>query len=240
MNINKVTITGADDKTNIKDLVKLSEEFPFVEWGILFSASKPGSNRYPTKGKRDQFAAAGLNLSAHFCGHYSSQVIENSCFDEIDNLDYHYNRVQLNYNFTVNNGAFDYQCIKKLMRYIEGCDNRSIIIQHNKANAKVVLLILHTEVIPDMHFLYDSSGGRGVGIKTIHPPLPVSYTGYSGGIAEYNIDSICQKIAGATHHIFNAERKVWIDMESGVRTNDELDIAKVRYVLEHVKNYFNL
>ena len=37
MTLNRVTITGADDFTEPKDLVELSEEFPFVEWAILLS-----------------------------------------------------------------------------------------------------------------------------------------------------------------------------------------------------------
>jgi len=37
MKINKITITGADDRTKISDLVQLQKDYPFVEWGILFS-----------------------------------------------------------------------------------------------------------------------------------------------------------------------------------------------------------
>ena len=32
MRINKVTITGADDKTNQSELVTLSQEYSFIEW----------------------------------------------------------------------------------------------------------------------------------------------------------------------------------------------------------------
>lgn len=48
MILDKVSITGADDSVNPKDLVELSEEFPFVEWAILLSKSRMRSNRYPS------------------------------------------------------------------------------------------------------------------------------------------------------------------------------------------------
>jgi hypothetical protein len=46
--IDRVTITGADANTKHEDLFKLSEDFPFVELGILLSKSGEGKARYPT------------------------------------------------------------------------------------------------------------------------------------------------------------------------------------------------
>jgi len=48
MKINKLTITGADDATNQDSLLDFSNNFGFVEWGILFSKTKLGEKRYPT------------------------------------------------------------------------------------------------------------------------------------------------------------------------------------------------
>lgn len=48
MEIKIVTITGADDNTNHSDMINISKDFPFVEWGILFSSSRQGSERYPS------------------------------------------------------------------------------------------------------------------------------------------------------------------------------------------------
>jgi hypothetical protein len=45
--IDKVTITGADNNTPISDLFVLQKQFPFVEWAILLSQSKAGTDRYP-------------------------------------------------------------------------------------------------------------------------------------------------------------------------------------------------
>jgi len=50
MNINRVTFTGVDDSTNIKDLEVISAEFPFVEFGILYSDAQSGKGgKYPSK-----------------------------------------------------------------------------------------------------------------------------------------------------------------------------------------------
>ena len=46
--LTRVTITGADDAVDPGALVALSAEFPFVEWGILFSKSREGEARYPS------------------------------------------------------------------------------------------------------------------------------------------------------------------------------------------------
>jgi hypothetical protein len=40
MNLHTVTITGADDSTDINELVALSAVFPFVEWGKRSIAAK--------------------------------------------------------------------------------------------------------------------------------------------------------------------------------------------------------
>jgi len=40
MKIIKLTITGADDKTEVSSLIDISNNFEFIEWGILFSNSR--------------------------------------------------------------------------------------------------------------------------------------------------------------------------------------------------------
>ena len=48
MNILSVcTLTGADDTIQPEDLFRLSAEFPFVEWGILYHEALKGAGRYP-------------------------------------------------------------------------------------------------------------------------------------------------------------------------------------------------
>ncbi len=47
MKIDKVTLTGADDSVRPAELVEISQQYPLVEWGILFSKSQQGTARFP-------------------------------------------------------------------------------------------------------------------------------------------------------------------------------------------------
>ena len=68
-----VTITGADDLTDVGDLAILSHEFPFVEWGILIGSNED-VERFPSRMWIQQLIKAreGMNnemrLSLHVCG----------------------------------------------------------------------------------------------------------------------------------------------------------------------------
>jgi hypothetical protein len=72
MALNRVTITGADDSTDPKELQALSKEFPFVEWAILVGSH--ARNRFPSNDWIRKLiecrfdAHSEMNLSLHLCG----------------------------------------------------------------------------------------------------------------------------------------------------------------------------
>jgi phosphoribosylanthranilate isomerase len=70
-------------------------------------------------------------------------------------------------------------------------------------------------------WLFDRSGG-------LWPPHPGGdrLVGYAGGIGPDNVADVLEQI-GATG-------PYWIDMESGVRTDDRFDLGKCRRVCEAV------
>jgi hypothetical protein len=75
-------------------------------------------------------------------------------------------------------------------------------------------------------WLFDASGGRGVAPQAWpRHPGRVS-VGYAGGIGPENVREVLAAI-GATG-------PYWIDMESGVRTDDRFDIGKCERVCEAV------
>lgn len=220
MEINKITITGIDNSNDIPELLELQKQYPFVEWGVLF-ASKPGKDRYPLPHVIEDFLTAGLNLSAHFCGTWAKEPIEEGNFDYLTAIFKEgFKRVQLNYNFDRGKG-WD---LTRLIKWSKLNDNCPLILQCNKSNLKHV----DFKKIPDsFHILYDSSGGSGKEIKKLEKPFK-NYTGYSGGISPFNIYSIGLQITTSTN-----KSKVWLDMESGVRDDkDKLDLSKVRKILE--------
>ena len=80
MKINKLAIAGPDDLVKHEDLLNLQNEYPFVEWGILFSSTN-GKPRYPTQNWISKAVNLKLNLSAHFCGWWSREVLENKIYE---------------------------------------------------------------------------------------------------------------------------------------------------------------
>lgn len=226
MKINKVTITGADDKTDIKDLVVLTEKYPFVEWGILFSNSR-GKQRYPSENWVKEVTKLNLPLSAHFCGWWARQVLEEGNYSLIEQAE-GFSRIQLNYNFARSRGWK----LKDLIEWAEESP-KDIILQLNKSNKPIISDLEPPKAI---NFLYDASGGRGTVIGAIEPPMDGSYTGYAGGLSVENIDHICKLI---TESDDGEDTEVWIDLESGARTNDEFDLTKVEEILRISSKYIN-
>jgi phosphoribosylanthranilate isomerase len=74
--------------------------------------------------------------------------------------------------------------------------------------------------------LFDESGGDGVAPEHAPPPVDGMYCGYAGGIGPDNVVERIQAINAVCPNDF------WIDMEGRVRTDDVLDMAKVRSVLK--------
>lgn len=224
MIINKVTFTGADNKTDISSLVQIQKEFSFVEWGILI-ATNEGKNRYPTQDFISNLENKGLNLALHLCGKWTRNIFTDGKLE----LPYtFFNRYQLNFNFS--HGKFDLINYKKL---IESNQDKKFILQYNNSNHTIINKIISEFDTSNTNILYDSSGGRGTQIQDIKPPFEKIYTGYSGGLNVENIDDICDKIFSHT----DQNTEVWIDMETGVRTNDEFDLDKVYKVLKKVHSW---
>lgn len=85
----------------------------------------------------------------------------------------------------------------------------------------------------NVSWLFDRSGGEGVSATRYPAPAyPANQQrageyGYAGGINPENVASVLERIPNYT-------RDYWIDMESGVRTDDQFDLAKCRAVCEAV------
>jgi hypothetical protein len=225
MRINRVTITGADNNTNIEDLVALQQEFPFVEWGILFSGQTAvGGNRYPTFSWIDQLVGRGLTLSGHLCGAYSRQVMVSRNTSFMDSWNELFGRFQLNINFKKTPIH-----VPDVIRLLSGYE-KPLILQWNSANYRTVNELLQGPNT-NFHVLFDASGGRGEEIKTLPDPFSV-YTGYAGGMGPDNVGRIVEQLLNNPK-----PDTVFIDMEGRVRNEkDQLDLDKVRSVLETVKN----
>jgi phosphoribosylanthranilate isomerase len=225
MIINRVTFTGADNNTDINALVELQKEFSFVEWGILI-ATNSGKKRYPTEEFILELKDKNLNLALHLCGKHTRNILSDGIID----IKYDFfNRYQVNFNFL--HTTHDLNNYKKLT---ESFPDKKFILQYNASNDAYIKKIISEYNTSNTNILYDASGGRGTEIKTIKAPYESIYTGYSGGLNPTNIVEICDEI-----YNHKDESKVWIDMESGVRTEDEFDLDKVYKVLQQVDKFIN-
>ena len=215
-----VTITGADDKTDPDDMVALSGEFPFVEWGILCSPKRTGTNRFPSSGWIASLPSS-IRLSMHLCGAAARDVLAGgsvakySCGRAFD-------RYQLNGYTPPACDDFTSMCSTHQYRWILQARNES----------SLALAVADALKFGDKaDILFDPSGGRG--IETAKwPPIPSGVRlGFAGGIRPSNVARV---LAGIGH----TKSPFWIDMESGVRTDeDELDLGLVRQVLEVCKSF---
>jgi len=231
MPLTRVSITGADDTVRPSDLVELSREFPFVEWGILFSESLAGSARYPTKDWRQAFVAIAnthkLQLAAHLCGKIAREMESGA---ETLWLPMPFQRVQLN---GYAGGDLDTPSHHRLgVTFILQARGLSDFVRFSLRAAD---LNASTETGIDRmpwskrstaSVLFDPSSGTGTPPTTQWPIQRTEVpTGYAGGIRPSNVRTVLGDLPPSA-------TPVWIDMESGVRTNNVFDLARVRQVLE--------
>lgn len=169
-----VTFTGADDQTDLDEMVALSRAYP-IEWGVLFSVKRQGLDpRYPAHPRR--FAGLRLRLAAHLCGLYARQVIEGQVGLLPDLRAFE--RVQ------VNHPAPDAERIAEFQQSI----GRQCIAQTRGAFPPSGRI----------EWLFDASGGRGVA-PTSWPPQPLDNgrAGYAGGIGPGNVRAVLAEIDAA-------------------------------------------
>lgn len=238
MKIKTVTITGADDDTSIYSLVGISKAYPFVEWGILFSPKREKTSRYPSVewvSKLSEVSKSvdkeNLKLCSHLCGDYSLETITKGTaslyIDRLKESSWIFDRCQLNFNSQKT--PVNYEMFLGLMNKIK----RGTIIQYNKANHDLCQTLIKNYCSDNnINFLYDGSGGRGVLPNEWSGVVPNHFTGYAGGLNPDNLEEALINIEKSV-----GDNEIWIDTETGVRTDDKLDLDKVVRFLEIAKKY---
>lgn len=232
MKLTRVTITGADDSVPVGKLIELSAKYPFVEWGILFSANHQGAPRFPSVPWVDLLAIAAadvgtkLQLCSHLCGKFLVRnfVAEGSfSFPSLyPTLWPNIQRVQLNFH------AERHPFCARALEVIDGA-GKQFIVQYDGVNDETYRpLIEHHPIYP----LFDTSGGIGrLPGSWPSPVVPGDYCGYAGGLGPENVIEQLFRIASAAGNTL-----FWIDMETRVRSDDNriLDMDKVEAVLKLV------
>ena len=247
MILRNVTITGADDNVDRKDLYKLSKKYPFVEWGILWYQKKMGQQRYPQKEwikSLLRYKPKNVQISLHICGVDAVNFAYNrkgQNFDESEIWEYIFKSERIQLNLPASSYDADgviallsrqknYDFRYAVNRYHALNPGRYVVIQANEGN-KILNACLERE--PAIEFLFDESRGNGKTMKEYPLPIPQKYNGYAGGISPDNVLAVLHDLS----KVVLDQDEIWIDMESGVRTNNEFDLEKVKSVLSDVKLY---
>lgn len=221
MKLKYVAITGADDGVSVEELNGVSEEFPFVEWALLFMPESMGKERFPSETWLEDFVAGykGAHRAIHLCGSaFLGFVGGDSGVREVMKR---FRRIQLNLEFGDVDGKYD---SRELVARIKASPGVEFIVQYTEKRQDLLPAL---KSVPNHSLLFDASAGSGVLPGSWPAPLAGHTCGYAGGLRPENIRENIGKIARTV-----GDYETWIDMESGVRTDDDrFDLAKVRQVL---------
>lgn len=235
MNLQTVTITGVDPSVDLNTLLALSRDFPFVEWGVLLSRAAGAHPKYPSHDWVEKICRFALEnrmaLSGHLCGAWTQRLLGGEW--PLEMRRFSFSRLQLNIAKTQEHSLHPEHWMHLLPRSCE------IIVQFNHSKPRfdpVALVQTLGKAGYAASVLMDASGGRGIEAAAWPTPPRVSKLGYAGGLRPENLYLNLKQIDLVTGA--NA-RPIWIDMESGVRTEDGLylDMDRVRQCLAIAANF---
>jgi phosphoribosylanthranilate isomerase len=224
-----LTITGADDSVTPEALVMVAQAYPGVEWGILLSCERHGEPRYPSASWLRTFehvvVRERLHASLHLCGLLVRELVRGIIPFPSGWLAA-YQRIQLNVgqvtipqapSFTrvVHRLAPDIPCIfqLRLLGTLAHAYFEAYCADYGGRGAAI---------------LFDQSGGKGVLPAEWLAPFARngngSYVahGYAGGLTPENLRTELPRIAAAA-----GRAPWWVDLETGVRTDERFDLEKV-------------
>ena len=221
MDLKYCSITGADDPVDIGALLALSREYPFAEWAILLLPARAGKARFPSRPWIADFAkrAANLNTAMHLCDGALLGFVagDKDILSTIEG----FKRIQLNLKFGDVEGKY---APADLVKRVRSLPQKQFIIQYGRDKQGLLPLL---KDVPNHAVLFDESAGRGISPDSWDAPLPGHFCGYAGGINPDNVQSNLEMISKVAKG-----HPTWIDMETGIRTNDVFDLDKVRRVLK--------
>lgn len=232
-----VVITGADDGIDAIDIDSLGQEFPFVEFGILFSDKREGTARYPSLAWRESLyevtfdrASCGYRLAAHLCGNTVDARLATIGFFETE-IEKNFDGVQFN--------RFTGQNVSQILAYADRYKDHQIIVPFNR-NTDTILTSESPEFWENISILCDSSGGKGIACKAWPTNIPKHFehrqaVGYAGGINERNVEAVVDGLVQ-----YHGDQFFWIDLETGARDEkDRFDIEKVYRILQLTEQYLD-
>lgn len=222
MNIKYVTFTGVDNWTDLDELERIQQQYPYAEFGVLASYHwSENGPRFPEPSVFDNLKGRKLNLSLHLCGSLAIKCVQQDFEPAIALLGDNFNlfkRVQLNMHL---NQATPEQLAALTLK---GSLEQIIVQMHQPDLCRNFLAAGHHS--PNLCYLLDASGGAGIDTPIDIVSEPGIEVGYAGGMGVSNVWS---KLKTLLHH--ESGSVFWIDMETKVRTHEILDLELVKQVL---------
>lgn len=229
-----ISLTGPDNNVSPLDLAVLSTQYPEVEWAILYFPEREGTPRNPTAAWREQFLATKpTHCAAHLCGQQVFKELLDVEQKEARLADLaRYSRIQVNINarkmdFTPEQVLAVYECLHSA--------GISVILQLHDDSRAVIDSFLQGKSATELeriHILFDSSRGRGETPEAWSAPKTtngvVLFCGYAGGLSPATVPVELPRITAVATPTAPG---YWIDMESGIRTENEFDLMKAVEVL---------
>ncbi len=236
--LHTVTVTGADDGTPIHRLAEIQREYPFVEFGLLYSRKNSGElARYPSiewlKYLTNTRSDTRLRLSLHLCGSMVKDVLAlktvglNEIWDKGINSNA-FRRIQINTHGEKQ--KFDKDELEdEFIKYWRA--GYELIIQQDNVNPDLVELAKNT----GHSVLFDLSHGAGILPKEWPVQLQDVDCGYAGGLSPENVAEELEKI----EKMIAKYQGIWIDAETKLRSDidDSFDLDNVVKFLEAAKPY---
>ncbi len=160
--LNRVTVTGADDSISPLDLLKLTADYPYAEFGILLSKNGMGMPRFPSMAwlRRLPEVKHSVPLSAHVCGTWVREIcrgVTNQLLEAIV-MDCQFKRMQLNFHAMLH--EIEPVPFRDCLRALHNKGIESFIFQFDGVNDDLLKRVIGEGInaVP----LYDLSGGAGV------------------------------------------------------------------------------
>jgi len=212
-----LTFTGVDERTDLAKLRALSRRWPGrVEFAILLSLSRMGREpRYPDRATVQRFVfnlpRGECRRAAHLCGTWAAEALLGERLDDLPIVTLaHLDRVQINHQDDplAAAGAERFGARNGVRAVLQSRDKRAF----PESTA--------------VDWLYDCSGGHGIWSVAWPVHAGPALNGFAGGLELGNI--------GRAIELIDARGPYWLDMESGVRTDDWFDLEKVEAICSKV------
>ena len=235
MILDRVTMTGADNSVSPGLLAELSQQYPYVEWGILVSPKRTGTPRFPDAvwmySLQRLAETTPMQLALHVCGNWVPYLLMGHV-DFPASLLHGFQHVQLNFH----GQEYPCQALPFWQALSHAFPSKQIIFQIDGQLGQRYLELALAQNRPgdpylsspvlDCVPLFDMSHGAGV-LPAVWPKpiLPGYYHGYAGGLGPDTLPTALPLIAAAA-----GEARIWVDMETQIRSEDDAVFNAIKVV----------